>query len=255
MSLEAIDLEDAKTFDADLASILEIAKSIALGHRAEEQRLQNDPDGSLAHILRPNEFSKERQQIIEQRFMPLLEGKKLLVWHYTRLLPHEAKKIERCGMEVTTSESMKTRLMDARDEGLLSECEVAALIEGSPLRDENQNRCRSGKLYFVPKRFPVNAPSVELLTSYWGGEVVYFWQKDPTLKTKLKSMGVPSVVEAVIPLCTPWLCHRVAETIFDNLGNPSSSNTFDCWIEHNLPKTYIVEIHQPGSPGFAAFDE
>jgi hypothetical protein len=256
VSEETIDIDNATTFGVALERVLVGSRSVALGYRAEELRLLKDPDGSLAYTLRPNKFADERRSVIEKEVMPLLEDRTLLVWHYTRLLPHEAINIRSNGMKVSTFESMKARLMSARDHGLLDDGEVQVLINGSPLvRDENQKRCRSDKLFFFPKRLPVDASGVEPLTSSWGGEVIYFWQDNTTLKAKLNSMGVPSVVEAAIPLSTPGLCHRVAETLFDKLGNPNSSENFDCWIEHDLPKESIAEIHQPGSSGFAPFKE
>ncbi len=254
MSEQVIDLDNATTFGAELVQVLEESRSISLGYRAEEQRLLKDPDGSLAYTLRPNKFANERRRVIEKEVMPLLQGRTLLGWHYTRLLPHESTKIRSNGMVVSTLESMKARLESARGHGLLTDDEVQALTEGSPLlRDETQQRCRSGKLFFVPKRLPIDYAGVAPLTSSWGGEVIYFWQEDHTLRAKLNSMGVPSVVEAAIPIWTEWICHMTAETIFDKSGFQNSGEAFDCWIPNDLSKDDIVEIHQPGSMGFGPF--
>ena len=251
MSGQPIDLADMSTLGVQITSILSDASSWIEEFELEEKRLENDPQGSLAYALRPNKFSDRRQNVIEHDLMPLIASREIISWHYTRLLPHEIDAFRKHGVRLSDQNRMEDRLKQAHLLGYLSKAEVDDLQSSSPLHDATQVRARSGRFWLVTSRLPASHPGVKLLVSHWGGEVVYFWQRDARLRAKLQSLGSPAVVEAVVPIANTKHTYSVAERIFNSLSKKlQHSNHIDIYTMENLPASAVLRIIGKDDPEF-----
>ena len=97
---------------------------------------------------------------------------------------------------------------------------------------------------------------VELLLKYWGGEAIYFWQQDMTLREKLKGIGRPRVLEIAMPLIhsnhSYSASKAVVATYARSLGCDSESNAFDLYTTHALGPEHVVSVHTEGDPNYLA---
>jgi hypothetical protein len=246
-----IDLADESTFGAEINALLSDAGSWIKEYEKEERRLENDPQGSLAYALRPNRLSEKRQSLIEHVLMPMLDSRSILAWHYTRLLPYEIDGFLLNGIRISNQAHMEDRLQQACSLGHISKDEVVALLSASPLCDAAQAKARSGKFYLVTSRLPASDPGVTLFVSHWGGEVVYFWQENTGLISKIQSLGFPAVVEAVVPITSTRHSYSIAEGMLQSLSAKNKNiNAIDIYTKKDLPASAVLRVIREDDPKF-----
>lgn len=125
-----------------------------------------------------------------------LQSHKILAWHCTRLLEHEAADILQNGMRLPSVETLIRRIDAALSAGVFS----PAIAQGFRLRHQADSPTRAGRIWFLFTR-PHNDDGVEDFFRFWGGEALYAAiDRDPELGPVLRSVGIPSVVEAAIPM-------------------------------------------------------
>ncbi len=126
----------------------------------------------------------------------LLRPHDILAWHCTRLREPEAAVILQAGMELPSVDTLMRRIEAALSDGAF-ESEIA---EGFRRRHQADSPTRAGRIWFLFTR-PRNDDGVEDFFRFWGGESLYAAiDRDPTLGPILRSVGIPSVVEAAIPI-------------------------------------------------------
>lgn len=134
-------------------------------------------------------------EIIRQLYA-VLRPHDILAWHNTRLTAREAAGIVAEGMFLPSVETLLMRIDAAQEEGAFS----PAIAEGFKRRHQADSPTRAGRIWFLFTR-PHNDDGIEDFLRFWGGESLYAAiDRDPELGPVLRSVGIPSVVEAVIPM-------------------------------------------------------
>lgn len=133
---------------------------------------------------------------IIRRLYALLEPHDILAWHNTRLTAREADAILANGMFLPSVDALLQRIDAAQAEGAFS----SAIADGFKGRHQADSPTRAGRIWFLFTR-PHNDTGIEDFLRFWGGESLYAAiDRDPTLGPVLRSVGIPSVVEAAIPI-------------------------------------------------------
>lgn len=127
-----------------------------------------------------------------------LEPLSVLGWHCTRLTADEAAEIETNGLAVLDVALLERRIDAQVAKGALT-ARQAALLRS---RHQAGERNRGGMAWFCffPPRLAGQAGLERLLTN-WGGEALYnSHEDDPDTGPSLREIGVPSLVEAAVPI-------------------------------------------------------
>ncbi|MEJ2003307.1 MAG: hypothetical protein P8X77_18375 [Maritimibacter sp.] len=226
---DIIDTWDIATFPTAVIRLLEEQHDVLTQYYVRECELDegSNPD-DIDQILRSNRFEDSFLALTTERIPNLLSTEHLRGWHYTRLLDIEVEKLQRDGIQVSTWERMCTRLSLLQKEGFLSSSEVSKLIANSPLNDPTQHKSRKDLFWMTSKPTPVSNPGITPLVSHWGGEVIYFWQDDSLLMSKLKSLGKTRIVEVRAPLSSSNIRHRAADSMDMDLlyENPEGEDAY-----------------------------
>ena len=97
----------------------------------------------------------------------------------------------RCdGIHLSTLDSVRARLAAQVAAGTFTQNIADQLFTDSPFQS-NQLGARSAKFWMVSHPVDVKDSGVELLLESWGGEAVYFWQRDVMLQEMLTQIGRP----------------------------------------------------------------
>ncbi|MFE2561603.1 hypothetical protein ACFXGT_37465 [Streptomyces sp. NPDC059352] len=93
---------------------------------------------------------------------------------------------------------------------------------------------------------------IHRLLTYWGGEAIC-WQHcegSPALAAKLRSLGTPSVVTALLDLTTHG---QEAHSIFAGKALEQEPADADVFYRSPIPPQRIESIVSPGDPGYDRF--
>ncbi|OXM59300.1 hypothetical protein [Amycolatopsis vastitatis] len=189
----------------------------------------------------------EREAEVHQ----LLDGYLLRGYHATRLLAHETDTIRAHGLRLFDDKLGTDRLDTAVKRGYLTKDEHATLIQSMALVDN-----RVGQICFFPSKTTLteDAGGLNLLLAAWGGEAIYMphVHTDNPMNTKLRSMGIPSIVVAQLDL-------RSSPTtkVFPGLANAFvaaalglTSLTVDVIHRAPVPPSHIERIFHPGDTDY-----
>ena len=96
---------------------------------------------------------------------------------------------------------------------------------------------------------------VELLLESWGGEAVYFWQRDPELQASLRKIGRPRVFEFAVPMIKTWSSSAAGAAVIAaygrSLGCRYDSKMFDLYAHQPLGAECLLAVHSDGDTNFA----
>ncbi|MGW3387355.1 hypothetical protein [Streptomyces cinereoruber] len=169
--------------------------------------------GELADDARYTDHAPEYYQDLdllsyEGTVLAHLEGHLVRARHHTRLLEHEKDAIRAQGLRLLNAQLVNDRLDQAHMLGCLTDAEherlrsVNETVPGQRGWGRREDQvCLT--LSAAPQTHHVDG--IHRLLTYWGGEAIY-WQHcegSPALAAKLRSLGVPSVVTALLDLATP----------------------------------------------------
>lgn len=244
---ELLDVWSSSTFGRQLCAELHESQAVIERYHHESARLEGlDPDEDLAECLAGNQYFGEFEAL-QLRVAEALAGREIRVWHYTRLFDFEIAAMKKA-IELSTEERMRARLIEVKRRGHLTEQEFQKLLEGSALKTQRKNR--ENLFFCIASPVSVTDRGVELLLGNWGGEVVYFHQKDETLQRKLRTMGFPRVVEVAVEISDPLLRYSLAGCILNtcalDLGFPLYPGSIDLGIKEDPPAAKVVRIHTYG---------
>jgi hypothetical protein len=144
----------------------------------------------------------------EDGFRELLRGRRLLAYHSTCLLEHEADAIKRDGLDPVSAELIGKRLDAAFERGHLSDLERQALRRAhifarNDRADPVERRLLEARelgVYLLAGRGCFNDPHVDMVEwlSTWGGPALYEgvtrWPEPDPLAETLRRLGWPSIV-------------------------------------------------------------
>ena len=192
-SKSLIDLWNPNSFSVELERVLTEESQIVFDYHSESSRLMKEHLNSTPYqSLKPNRFSSDYSWFQENRLTPILAETRIRAWHYARLLDHEVDAMQQ-RIVPSSLKFLQERLQTLVAMKMLTQKEADTIVKESPF--QTQGKYRSGRFWTVTVPLHCNDGGVSPLLGSWGGESAYFWLKDTLLTAKLKSMGLPRILE------------------------------------------------------------
>lgn len=172
----------------------------------------------------------------------LLEGRRLLTYHATRLLPHEVDVIRAEGLQALTPGLLDRRIEEAHRLGYLTQDEVD-IMRSSNVFSRNRAAGRVGIVCsFMGRTILRHQADVEGLLCCWGGEALH--GHDPAIQRLACHLGVPSLVVLAHPTpadVTTNLFPDLVTAFRDAYTNPAGAR--GNVIHHgSVPADCVVEV-------------
>lgn len=251
--MSLIDVWNVETFDDDLTAHLHSAAGLIRNYLTTSRRQYLEREASGHTQPYPiNPYGSDYVAFTDG-LVPWMEARSIRVWHYTRLTDAEAEALLRDGIHLSDLTAIRRRL-DAQVAAGAFSAEVAeTLFADSPFQSE-QFGSRSNKFWMVSHPHNIGDGSVELLLESWGGEAIYFWQRDPALQSLLKHLGRPRVIELAVPLATTNHAYSAGRAVVSayarKLGCHADSEAFDLYARQALFPEAILKIPSEGDATF-----
>ena len=191
-------IDDESTWPEKLRGIFENNLRALAAYESERTRVDALAKTDVALRTSPpaNPHAETRAHVL-YKANDLLADARLVAWHCTRLHPDEITSIQRDGLLVLSCELAVTRVRKRVAAGDLS-ANIAARLEAENRADES-NRRGVVWLIFTRMRLRDEHAVIRLFRS-WGGEALYVGQKsDPEIGAVLRGIGIPCIVEVVVP--------------------------------------------------------
>ncbi|MFB7345540.1 hypothetical protein ACFCZ6_36430 [Streptomyces hydrogenans] len=195
----------------------------------------------------------------EDTVLAHLEGRLVRARHHTRLLDHEKDAIRAQGLRLLNAQLVNDRLDQAHALGYLTEAEHETLRTVNETVPEQRGwGKREDQVCLTLSTAPQlhHIDGIHRLLTYWGGEAIY-WQHcegSPALAAKLRSLGTPSVVTALLDLATPAQeGHSVFPSVvhvFVGKALGHAPADADVFYTSPIPPQRIESIVSPGDPAY-----
>lgn len=212
-----------------------------------EEHLNSSPYQSL----KSNRFAPAFMEFREHTLTPVLAGCRIRAWHYTRLTDGEVEAM-RQELVPTSPGFLKRRLDGLVIDGLLTPGEADIIFAESPLHKQLENR--AGRLWTAIVPLPRNNSGVKPLLESWGGESAYFWLSDQAVLAKLRTLGVPRIMEIETALTDHLNAFSVSETVLRawarKSGAPVRPLGCDLAITDCLDSAKVLRVHTGGDSSF-----
>lgn len=253
-----IDVWDTGTYDAELTAILTANADLIRDYHDTSHKSYIEREASDHTMAYPeNPFGQDYMDLTDS-LGPIMTARTIRAWHYTRLTDVEVETLRRDGIHLSTPETLQARLMTQIEAGALTTEQAEAIVAGSPLQSD-QRRSRSNKFWMTSNPYTVDDGGVELLLESWGGEVAYFWQRDPALQELLKGLGRPRVLEVAAPLASSGRSHWAGRSVIYNfarsLGCRADSGAFDFYTVDAVGPEAVLAIHTEGAASFTTLGQ
>jgi hypothetical protein len=250
-----IDVWNVATFDDELAAHLRAAADLIRDYLTTSRRQYLEREASDHTQPYPiNPYGSEYVAYTDG-LVPWMQARSIRAWHYTRMTDAEAAALQRDGVHLSDLAAIRRRLDGQIAAGAFSADVAEALFVGSPFQSE-QLESRSGKFWMVSHPRDIEDSGVELLLESWGGEAVYFWQRDPDLQSLLKRIGRPRVIELAVPLAATNHAYSAGRAVVSayarTLGCHAEGGAFDLYARQALGPEAILKIHSEGDTTFGA---
>lgn len=248
-----IDVWNSSTFGSGIVSELNQNRALIESFHREDALIEGlDGDEHLLKCLEGNRYF-EQFETLKLRVAELLMDREIRAWHYTRLFGFEVEAM-RDSIKLSSEAAMQERLMEIERRRILTEQEVKIALQGSALKTQKRNR--ENRFFCVPVPIHVTDGGVAPLLNNWGGEVVYFHQRDDALKRKLGSLGVPRVIEIAVKVSEPLRRYALADCVLNtcalDLGLPLCPANIDLCIKEDPPPVRVLAVHSHGEQDFQA---
>jgi hypothetical protein len=251
-----IDVWDVETFDEELRNFLaqnaELisaywAESSALHDAREKQTLRGPPEH--------NSYGP-RYSALKEAATALLADRAIRAWHFTRLTDAETDLIRMSGMAPMSLEIIRRRL-----DALVAATEITAaiadeLFAASPYHQQIDGN-REGRIWLTSVPYPLDDSGVTELLDAWGGESINFNHRDGSIQAMLRTLGLPRVIEVALPLSITTRADCAAVNVLDayarSIGTRGGwGGGCDIVAVSPIQPGWILSIHSPGDPAFAA---
>lgn len=204
----------------------------------------------------PGSYVDELDIPPDRQVLELLEGRPLRVYHATRLLPHEVESVRDDGLRTLTEDHVQRRIAGAVEVGAI-EIEAADFLRAHTVfvkKHAVEGRRDQVCAIAGTDVFTEHPSGVRLLLSTWGGEAIY-WCVGDGMQARLRSLGTPSIVVLDLPMNgTPWLMFpglgAVLAACLGRLDSPGA----DVLYRGPVPASAVVDVWQPGMPGYDQYD-
>lgn len=235
-TMEIIEVEDEETWPNELLTFLEENKAKYLSWKG---------------LIKDKAVSGFEYDEIIKRLENILKNYAIIGYHATRLTDFETGYIHENGMFILSEETTSYRLKTLRDNNLISDDEFLFLKSNNWATDE----CRTMQLWFCFTSLLLQDEHgvVELFTK-WGGEAIYRAQDGYKTLGKLKSIGTPCIVKAIVPISSLkliFLPEKIYGVFIQNRKyNADIDTTYEGFSEKPIPKENIIDIIKYPSPAF-----
>lgn len=138
---------------------------------------------------------------LEKPFRELFIGYLLRAYHYTRLLEHERAMVFSMGLRPLSPELLSDRIESARTAGAISSIEAAEFHKAHVFATGEQQH-REGQVCLSLSRrvFERDLDACLPLLTTWGGEGMYRSSSAVSRCERLKTLGSPTIVVALLEL-------------------------------------------------------
>lgn len=223
-SAKIVDIDDQATWPEDVVTFIE--------ERSESINLNENSSMSIG----------------DEILLPLLNTSYLLLYHATRLLPHEKEDILEHGLQMLTEELVAKKIREAVGYGYLTERIGEELLCGSTLRTRSEEE-RANRICFVVGKSPIEQedPKLANLFDIWGGESINYTDFGKNHVSLLKRIGEPAVVKTLLPSTTrsPIVTSpELTVSFIEAFKGEDSSGELHLENE-SIPSTYILDILRP----------
>lgn len=188
--------------------------------------------------------------------LELFQGRPLRAYHATRLLPHEVDSVKRDGLRRLTEDHIERRIAGAVDVGAIDSEAAGFLLAHTVFVKKHAVENRKDQVCAIAGSnvFTEHPSGVRLLLSTWGGEGIY-WCVGDEMEARLRTLGRPSIVVLDLPLDgAQWLMFpglgAVLAACLGRLDSPGA----DVHYKGAVPASAVVDVWQPGMPGYDQFD-
>lgn len=237
--LEIIDLTTPSSWPADLIAYLEDRGTIF-------REWEESPSGiTQARLGLVKEFDRAYEELRE-----ILSRHAVVGFHNTRLTYEEIQRIKDSGMQLPN-----LALLIERIEVLVKRGTVTQEV-GERLKEKNQanDKHRANMIWFcLFEPHLAGESGIERLLRHWGGEALYnSHENDPITGPILRRIGIPVVVEAVLPIALlrgpSFMSEKVARQFHISQGfNSGEGVLMDDFVRAPLPAESIRAIYEfPG---------
>jgi hypothetical protein len=255
MSVTIIDVWNPHTFDPALLTELEAQEGLIRNYFDTDRAQYIEYEKSDHTAPRPSNPYAEAFIRFHERLMHELGSRRIRAWHYTRLTDTEVSALKAGGI-VLTSEALLRRRLDAQvSAGVFDAATADRLFSDSPIHSD-QRHARDGKFWMVSHPFDPQHPGVTLLLEHWGGELVYFWQRDPHLIERLRGIGRARIIEVAVPLSCTKHTYSAAKAILASYGRQLRCHTevgdFDLYANAELPPEAVLNVISEGDKCYSA---
>jgi hypothetical protein len=138
---------------------------------------------------------------LEAPFRERLAGQLVLAYHYTRLIPPERQMIRERGLRMLSVDLLTERIESARAIGAISSAE-AKTFQRAHVFAMGEEKHREGQVCLVlsKRQFERDLDACLPLLSSWGGEGLYRSSGSVPFRSRLKDIGAPTRVSALLSL-------------------------------------------------------
>lgn len=254
LEVDMIDPWDPKSFSVEINHVLIEYSELIFNYFSEDLRLMEEHlNSSPYQSLKSNKFHFAYSDFQENTLTPILKNSRIRVWHYTRLTDDEVDMM-RQKLIPSSLGYLRLRLDSLVSNGLLTNEESELVFNQSPFH--KQDKSRSSMLWSITTPLPFDDSGVSPLLESWGGESAYFWLSDEIVKTKLKKIGLPRVIEIETALSDGLNAYLVSETVLEawakKLGVSVAPSGTDLAINESIEKATVVKVHKAGQSSFDA---
>jgi hypothetical protein len=254
MITKPIDVWDVETFDGALLARLREAAGLISRYLETDRRQFLEREASSRWFPHPeNPYAREYSSLSESLIAPMAQ-RPIRAWHYARLTDAEVQTIIQEGPVLSDLTGIRCRIDAQVAAGVITAAAAEHLWADSPFHQ--QEDIRSNRFWMVSHPTRIDDSGVELLLGHWGGEGVYFWQRDPDLVSALKSIGAARIVELHVPLNATNHAFNAARatiaTFARSIGCVSECAAFDLYINRPTGPQSVLAVHSKGEDSFEA---
>jgi hypothetical protein len=178
-----------------------------------------------------------------------LDGNRLLVRHFTRLLPHEAESIRDIGLELYSRALFDRRIEEANAHGYFDKGTAERLKAVTiPAAEAEQRGVRNFVCFTVGPIFEQEPDNVAELISKWGGEGLYFAAGAKPYLPLLQTLGKPAAVHVGLLLANESrpLSYCAIENLLLGQFRHLPDIFGDVFSRASVPANAIIEIELLG---------
>lgn len=257
MAHNLIDVWNVKTYGPDILAELDCEADLICQYVMQDKENYSLRELDLHRGPPPsNPYAFAFYQFTERVILPLVSERSIRGWHYTRLTDAEADLLRREGIYPSTLATIRRRLDALVTTGLLSPEQAEELYRGSPFHHPGQTEGRSNKFWMTAFPLPVSYHGIVPFLESWGGEGVFFWQRNQALRDAVALIGNPRVIELSVPLKITQHAYSAARAILAHYGRsigcePDGAD-FELYATQPLSPDSVLAIHSDGDASFKA---